>query len=139
MSDSDELAELRELKREMLLSQHEGPTTDNTTTNPRSQPVHVTDQTHFNELISNESLVLVDFYADWCGPCQMLEPILEVIARNQPVTVAKVDIDQHQRLAQQHGVQGVPTLVLYAVGSVVEHLVGVHDKQSLVQVITQHT
>jgi thioredoxin 1 len=135
MSESDDLEELRQLKREQLLNQ-DGSTLGQSGT--PTEPVHITDQSHFQE-VTQRGLVVVDFYADWCGPCQMLEPTLEDIARDHPVTVAKVDIDQHQHLAQQHGVRSVPTLVFYSDGEVVEQLLGVQDHSTLTQLISQYT
>jgi len=83
-------------------------------------------------------VVLVDFYADWCGPCQMLEPIVESIAAETDAAVAKVDVDANQQLAAQYGVRGVPTLVLFAGGEKVQEMVGVQQKEALVAAIEQH-
>jgi thioredoxin 1 len=69
----------------------------------------------------------------------MLEPIVEEIAAETTATVAKVDVDQHQRLAQQYRVQGVPTMYLFAGGETVEQMVGVRDKDQLVSLIQRHS
>ena len=103
----------------------------------QSEPVHVQDAAEFQELVA-DGAVLVDFYADWCGPCKMLEPVLETVAVEGPGTVAKVDVDVHQDLARQHGVQGVPTVVLYANGEPVESIVGVRGKDQYVQLLEQY-
>ncbi|MDZ7730229.1 MAG: thioredoxin domain-containing protein [Natrialbaceae archaeon] len=63
-------------------------------------------------LLEAHDLVLVDFYADWCGPCQMIAPVLDRLAADLPVTVLKVDTDVHQNLAANHGVRSLPTLML---------------------------
>lgn len=137
MSDSDELDHLRQQKRDQLLNQHQaGPSVESTAP---AEPVSVTDADHFNQIVSTTDLVLVDFYADWCGPCQMLEPTIAEVAADHPITVVKVDIDQHDQLAHQHGVRSVPTLVFYSNGTVVEQLLGVQDKPTLDQLITQYT
>jgi len=102
------------------------------------EPVHVESADHFNDLLARDGTVLADFYADWCGPCQMLEPIVADLAAETDATVAKVDVDQLQRLAQQYRVQGVPTIHLFADGERVERLVGVRQKDELRSLIEQH-
>ncbi|WP_257300020.1 thioredoxin [Haloarchaeobius sp. FL176] len=111
--------------------------TDTSATNT-AEPVHVESQSHLQTLVADEDVVLVDFYADWCGPCKMLEPVVAEIAAETNATVAKVDIDELQALAQENGVRGVPTLLLYADGELVERMVGVQEKSSLVGLIEQH-
>jgi thioredoxin 1 len=111
--------------------------TDTSTTNT-SEPVHVESQSHLETLVADEGVVLVDFYADWCGPCKMLEPVVAEIAAETDATVAKVDIDELQALAQENGIRGVPTLLLYADGELAERMVGVQEKSSLVGLIEQH-
>jgi len=81
---------------------------------------------------------LVDFYADWCGPCQMLEPVVESIAADTDATVAKVDVDANQGLAAEYGVRGVPTLVLFADGEPAERLVGMQDEARLRSAIEEY-
>jgi thioredoxin 1 len=103
-----------------------------------SEPVHVTGVDHLEELTAS-GVVLVDFYADWCGPCKMLEPVVERIAAETEATVAKVDVDSQQALAAQYQVQGVPTLYLFAGGERVERLVGARDEATLRSLIEQYT
>lgn len=130
MSDSDasEIDEIREKKIEQLQQAATIPT----------EPVHVNGATELSETVEQYSIVLVDFYADWCGPCGMLEPILESVAETTDAVVAKVDIDANQALAQQHGVRSVPTLQLYVDGEQVEQLVGVQDEATLTGLIERH-
>jgi thioredoxin 1 len=128
--DSDELDAIRERKKEELRQQLGSTSAD--------EPVHVESADHFQE-VTGDGVVLVDFYADWCGPCKMLEPTVEAIAAETPATVAKVDIDQHQQLAQQYNVQGVPTLHLFVDGESTEQLVGVQDRGRLESLIGRHT
>jgi len=103
----------------------------------QSEPVFIENPNEFEELVS-DGVVLVDFFAEWCGPCKMLEPVLESVAAEAPGAVAKVDVDVHQDLARQHGVQGVPTVVIYADGEPVEQLVGVRGKDQYVQLLEQY-
>ncbi|MFB6196628.1 MAG: thioredoxin, partial [Haloplanus sp.] len=95
----------------------------------------VEDADHLSELIADHDIVLVDYYADWCGPCKMLEPTVEEIAEETDAVVLKVDIDELQELAQDRGIRSVPTLEFYANGEEAERLIGVQDKADLVSVI----
>ena len=69
----------------------------------------------FNDVISSDRLVLVDFFATWCGPCKAMHPVLENLKRQlgESIRIIKVDIDKHQQTAMQYGVQAVPTLMLF--------------------------
>jgi len=122
MSDADDIDDIREQKREELAQ----------TATSRGEPVHVEDASHFEELVADDRIVLVDFYADWCGPCKMLEPTVEEIAAETDATVAKVDVDERQDLAQTYQVQGVPTLYLFVDGEPADRMVGVQEKGDLV-------
>ncbi|WP_143962491.1 thioredoxin [Litoribacter populi] len=94
----------------------------------------------FNELISGEQPVLVDFFATWCGPCQMMQPILEDVTKQMgtAVKVIKVDVDKNQLAASKFQVRGVPTLILFQNGKPLWRQSGVVPAQQLVQVIKQH-
>ena len=123
MSDSEDLEKIREQKREALTAKANVP----------DEPVDVTGSTHREELLEQYPTVLVDFYADWCGPCKMLAPTVAEIAAETDATVLKVDIDAHQDLAAEYQVQGVPTLYLFSDGEVEERMVGVQDKGTLAE------
>ncbi|MBQ2640059.1 MAG: thioredoxin [Bacilli bacterium] len=89
----------------------------------------------FKELISNGK-VLVDFYADWCGPCKMLSPVLEEFDKeNKDIEVVKVNVDNFQKLAKEYGVMSIPNLVVFKDGEVVNNNVGFIDKDSLVDLV----
>jgi thioredoxin 1 len=89
-------------------------------------------------LTAQQRIVLADFYADWCGPCQMLEPTVREIAQNTAAAVAKIDIDALPQLAQELRVQGVPSVFLYVDGEPVERMVGVQDYGTLEGLIEQY-
>lgn len=93
----------------------------------------------FNELINVEEPVLVDFSAEWCGPCKMLAPILKELAQKMGdrVKIIKIDVDKNQSLASQLKVQSVPTLILYQHGKVLWRQSGVHSAQQLESIIRQ--
>lgn len=84
-------------------------------------------------------VVLADFWAPWCGPCRMQTPILESLAQKtaDPVSIAKVNVDTHPALAEQLGVQSIPTLVLFKNGQEVQRFVGVQPENTLAQAIEQ--
>jgi thioredoxin 1 len=100
-------------------------------TDRSNEPIHVDGTARLDGVVAEHDVVLVDFYADWCGPCQMLEPIVETLAAETEAVVAKVDVDANQELAAAYGVRGVPTLVLFADGEQVEELVGLRAEDEL--------
>jgi thioredoxin 1 len=100
-------------------------------------PIHVESEDHLEELLGEHDIVLVDFHAEWCGPCKMLEPTVEEIAAETDATVLKVDIDDLRGVAQDAGVRSVPTLAFYRNGEEAERVVGVQDKSDLVGIIEQ--
>ncbi|WP_090377856.1 thioredoxin [Natronobacterium texcoconense] len=105
----------------------------------RNEPLHVDGEDHLDDVVAEHDVVLVDFYADWCGPCQMLEPVLETLADETEATIAKVDVDEHQLLAGEYGVRGVPTILLFADGEQVEQHVGVLPEERLRNLISEYT
>ncbi|WP_290813635.1 co-chaperone YbbN [Halovivax sp.] len=103
-----------------------------------TEPIAIEGRSHLEDVVGEYDVVLVDCYADWCGPCQMMEPTIEALAAETDAAVAKVDVDANQRLVQQLGARGVPTLVLYADGEPVERMVGVQDRATLDGLIERH-
>ena len=95
---------------------------------------------NFDEEVNNtDKLVLIDFYATWCGPCQMLSPIISNIAENysEKVKVCKVNVDENQEIAVKFSVQSIPTLVFIKNGSVVKTVVGLRSKSELLGIIEE--
>ena len=94
-------------------------------------------KTFEQEVLRSERPVLVDFYADWCGPCQVIKPILEELAEDYDnrIDVRKVDVDENQSLARQYGVRGIPTLLLFSDGEARETVVGLRSKLQLVELL----
>jgi thioredoxin 1 len=141
MSDSEDLDTIRERKRKELQSQlgdADGTSPTDDPDRPES-PVHIDGTEDLERVTDEHDVVLVDFYADWCGPCKMVEPVVEALHEDGIAVVAKVDIDQHQGLAQAENVRGVPTMVLYVDGQPAERVVGAKDRNALESLITRHT
>ena len=113
--------------------------TASTTEGSPDEPIHIDGQGELDDLVTKGDVVLTDFYADWCGPCKMLEPVVEKLAADTEATVAKVDVDANQQLARAYGVRGVPTLVLFADGEQVEEVVGVQSEEQLRSLIEAYT
>ncbi|MUW15016.1 thioredoxin [Halorubrum sp. CBA1125] len=103
-----------------------------------SEPIQLTDADGFDEIVADHDVVLVDFYADWCGPCQMMEPAVEQLANDTDAAVLKVDVDQYQSLAAEYGVQSIPTLLVFADGERVERMVGAQSAESLSDAVAAH-
>ncbi|MGB5378792.1 thioredoxin [Muriicola sp.] len=94
----------------------------------------------FKDIISSEKPVLVDFYADWCGPCKMLAPILKEVKDElgDAIRVIKIDVDKNESLAAKFQVRGVPTLVLFKNGEQKWRQSGLVPKNELVQILQSH-
>ena len=90
----------------------------------------VTKENFTSEVLGNEKLVLVDFWAEWCGPCRMLGPIIEELSSDYDgkAIIGKVDVDSNQQFAAQYGVRNIPTVLIFKDGELVNRQVGVSQK-----------
>jgi thioredoxin 1 len=104
-----------------------------------SEPIHVTDAAFEKTVMQSELPVIVDFWAPWCGPCKMIAPTLDKLAKELEgkAIIAKVNTDEHPQWAGQFGVQGIPTMLFVAKGKVVHRQVGALPEPMLRQVVNQ--
>ena len=102
--------------------------------------LEVTDSNFDQDVLKSETPVLVDFWATWCGPCRAIAPIVEELAKDYQgkVKVGKMDVDKNCATPQRYGVRGIPTLLVFKRGQVVEQLVGYRAKNEIQQAIDKH-
>ena len=103
-------------------------------------PTVVTDETFNQEVLKADRPTLVDFWAVWCGPCRMVAPVVDEIAREQTgkLKVMKLDVDENQNTAMAYGVMSIPTLILFKNGQPVERIVGFRPKGDMEKKILPH-
>lgn len=95
----------------------------------------------FENIIKSDTPVLIDFYATWCGPCQMLGPILKEVKDSigNKASIIKIDVDKNQALAAKYSVRGVPTMILFKNGNQLRRQSGVLSKEEIIKVIVENT
>jgi thioredoxin 1 len=94
---------------------------------------HVSDATFENDVLKSDTPVLVDFWAEWCGPCKMIAPVLEEVATTHAgkIKIAKVDVDDNREVAAKYGIRGIPTLMIFKNGELAAQKVGALSKAQL--------
>ena len=97
------------------------------------QPVEVTEETFQESVLNNSMLVLVDFWATWCPPCEILHPIMEQLAEEYDgkAVFSKVDVDKNQALAQKYGIRSIPTILFFKDGEIKDQVIGALPKEQL--------
>ena len=102
--------------------------------------VKVTDENFETEVVKAGKPVVVDFWAEWCGPCKQIAPILEEISTefSEKVTIAKLDVDENPETPSKYQIRGIPTMILFNNGSIVDTKVGASSKKDLTDWINQH-
>ena len=100
----------------------------------------ITESTFKTDVLENSLLVLVDFWAPWCGPCRMIAPVVEELANDYAgkVSVVKINVDDNPSIATRYGVQSIPTVLFFKGGQPVERIIGAIMKQTLQETIDKH-
>ena len=100
------------------------------------EPIVVNSENFENDVRKNEKVVLVDFYATWCGPCKMLSPVLDQVSSEvEDVVIGKLDIDESLDIAKEFNVMSVPTMIIFKDGVEVDRLVGLRQKSQIIEAI----
>ena len=108
----------------------------NNTEEEKEMIIEVNSENFENEVLKSEKIVLIDFYAEWCGPCQMLSPIVEQVANeNDNIKVVKINVDNAQDIAMDYGVMSIPTLVVIKDGKEANRVVGLVSKSEIERMI----
>ena len=91
------------------------------------------------DVLDNKKVVLVDFYADWCGPCKMIGPVLEAIAlENQDFDIVKVNVDENEELSYKYQIQSIPTMIIFKEGNQVDKMIGLTTQANIVAKVKQY-
>lgn len=100
------------------------------------EPISVNKENFENDVLKSEKIVLVDFFATWCGPCKMLSPVLEQVSEeSDKAVIAKLDIDESLDIAKEYNVMSVPTMIIFKEGKEVDRLVGLRQKSQILEAI----
>ena len=101
----------------------------------------VTDSSFQREVLESQKPVLVDFWAEWCGPCRMLAPTVEAVAEEnaESATVLKLNVDDNPATPRDYGIKGIPTLILFSGGKEVERLIGATNKETILRMIKKYS
>ena len=101
---------------------------------------HVSDASFEGDVLKSSTPVLVDYWAEWCGPCKMIAPILDEVAGSYQgkLTIAKMNVDENREVPARFGIRGIPTLMLFKGGQVVERIVGAQPKERILAQVMPH-
>lgn len=132
MSDDPEIEKIMKRKLDEMLKQQ---------VNPKKEP-GVTDlnETNFDQTISAESPTLVDFWAEWCGPCKSMHPVFESLSKKYPnVKFARVNVDSNQNISMRFAVQSIPTFIMFKSGQIIDRMIGAVGAPGIHMICKKHS
>ncbi len=132
MSDDPEIEKIKQRKLEEMLKQQN---------QPRIEP-GITDlnDSNFDQIVSAENPTLVDFWAEWCGPCKSMHPVFESLSKNYPnVKFARVNVDNNQNISKRFNVQSIPTFIMFKAGLVVDQMMGAVGAPGIHMICKKHS
>ncbi len=103
-----------------------------------SKVVHLDVDSFKSEVLEGTGIVLVDFWASWCGPCKMLGPILDELSQEVSVKIAKVNVDDYPNIAADYGIRSIPTMIIFKDGEKVDQLIGLMQKGAIKEKLEQY-
>ena len=132
MSDDPEIEKIKQLKLEEMLRQQN---------QPYFQPGIIDlNNTNFDQVISSENPTLVDFWADWCGPCKSMHPIFESLSKKYTnIKFARVNVDQNQNIAMKFAVQSIPMFIMFKSGQIVDKMMGAVGAPGIHMICKKHS
>ncbi len=133
MSKDNELENLRQKKIQAMLSQTENQQPQN------NQPIIITDGT-FQTAAQTHEVLVVDFWAPWCGPCRMVGPIIEELSKEYSgkITFGKINVDENQTVPNSFGIMGIPTIIVFHHGKETERIVGAYPKVHIQAILKRY-
>ena len=132
MSEDPEIEKIKQRKLEEMLRQQN---------QPQIEPGIVDlNDSNFQQIISSETPTLVDFWAEWCGPCKMMHPVFESLDKKYPkIKFARVNVDQNQGISMKYGVQSIPTFIMFKAGMVVDQMMGAVGAPGIHMICKKHS
>ncbi len=132
MSEDPEIEKIKQRKLEEMLRQQNQPQTE--------PGIADLDDSNFQQIISSETPTLVDFWAEWCGPCKMMHPVFESLDKKYPkIKFARINVDQNQGISMKYGVQSIPTFIMFKAGMVVDQMTGAVGAPGIHMICKKHS
>ncbi len=132
MSDDPEIEKIKQRKLEEMLKQQ---------SQPRVEPGIIDlNDSNFDQIVSAENPTLVDFWAEWCGPCKTMHPVFESLSKNYPkIKFARVNVDNNQNISMKFAVQSIPTFIMFKSGQVVDKMMGAVGEPGIHMICKKHS